>query len=369
MRILTIVGARPQFIKAAPISQALRETGAATEILLHTGQHFDVNMSGVFFAEMGLPRPDISLEINGLPHGAMVGRMTEEIERLLMDLKPDCTLVYGDTNSTLAGALAAAKQQVPVAHVEAGLRSFDPKMPEEVNRVLTDRISQFLYCPSQQAIRNLHDEGYHHRPEVQILSAGDVMFDATRLFMPQARSRSSVLDRIGREPGEFALATFHRQENADNPIRLAGICSGLNQLHEQHRVVVPMHPRTRGRLTEAGLECRFQVVDPVGYLDMLALVDACGLVVTDSGGLQKEAFWMGKQCVTMRDQTEWRELVDLGVNVLVSANSASIVRESLDRFGTEVPHDKTVYGDGLASQKIVSHLTGALANRKQAIAA
>jgi UDP-GlcNAc3NAcA epimerase len=356
MRILTIVGARPQFIKAAPVSRALRKTGVASEVLLHTGQHFDANMSDVFFQEMQLPRPDFCLSINGLPHGAMVGRMMEAIEQVLLDVQPDATLVYGDTNSTLAGALAAAKQNVPVAHVEAGLRSFDTSMPEEINRVLTDRISRLLYCPSQHAIQNLHEEGYQHRWGLHIVHVGDVMLDATRLFLPQARAHSEVCQRIGVSPGEFVLATFHRQENTDKPQCLQQICDGLNQLHEWHRVVVPLHPRTRTKLAGAGLKPRFHVIEPVGYLDMLALLDACGLVVTDSGGLQKEAFWLSKQCVTMREQTEWRELVGLGVNVLTGADAAKIFRESMARFGQRAAVDELDYGDGRAAERIASHL-------------
>jgi len=303
MKIMSIVGARPQFIKAAPVSRVLRRTHQ--EVLVHTGQHYDDNMSEVFFRELEIPRPDVNLEIGSGPHGEQTGRMMGGIEKVALDIKPDWVLVYGDTNSTVAGALVAAKLHIKVAHVEAGLRSFDRRMPEEINRVLTDHVSDLLLCPTEVAITNLAREGIEHGVHL----VGDVMYDAFLFNLEAARKRDGILKEMGLAPDAFALATIHRAENADDPARLAAILEGIGQSGMD--VILPLHPRTRGRLNGAP-PARIRIVDPVGYLDMLALEDAAAVIVTDSGGVQKEAYFLSKPCVTLRDRTEWTETVEAG---------------------------------------------------------
>ena len=351
MRLLSVVGARPQFIKASVVSLALKRAGIG-ELLLHTGQHFDANMSDVFFAELGIPEPTIRLDIHGGSHGAMTGRMLEAIEQALLEHRPDRVLVYGDTNSTLAGALAAAKLHIPVAHVEAGLRSFDRRMPEELNRIVTDQLSDVLYCPTDTAVANLASEGIGTgRSTTTVLQVGDVMEDSTRLFARAARTPEGLGERKG-----FVLATLHRAENTDDPERLAALVGALNSLHRDHHVILPVHPRTRGAIAKAGLALEVEAIDPVGYLEMLWLIDRSGLVVTDSGGLQKEAFFMGRPCVTTRDTTEWVELVEAGVNVLAGAAQDLIVAEANARIGSTVRNDGSLYGGGTAADRIAAHL-------------
>src|SRR5690554_5722354 len=295
-KILTIIGARPQFIKASVVSRAIQQAEGIEEIILHTGQHFDANMSDVFFNQLGIPKPDVQLDIHGGSHGEMTGRMLVEIERALLEHKPDRVLVYGDTNSTLAGALAAAKLHIPVAHVEAGLRSFNMDMPEEINRILTDQISDMLFCPTTTAVNNLKNEGFGSKP-VNVMQVGDVMQDAALLFASKA-----VAPAGGDLPEKFVLATLHRAENTDNPERLANIVEALNDIHaKQSSVVLPLHPRTRKLIAEQGLSLDVHIIDPVGYFEMVWLLDHCDLVLTDSGGVQKEAFFFGKACVTMRE--------------------------------------------------------------------
>ncbi|HEA54250.1 hypothetical protein LCGC14_0461300 [marine sediment metagenome] len=347
-RILTIIGARPQFIKASVVSRAIQQTDGIEEILLHTGQHFDANMSDVFFNQLGIPRPNIQLDIHGGGHGEMTGRMLMEIELALLKIKPDRVVVYGDTNSTLAGALAAAKLHIPVAHVEAGLRSFNMEMPEEINRILTDQISDLLFCPSDTAVRNLEKEGFTDKP-AKVLQVGDVMQDAALLFAENAAAPA-----VGDFPENFILATLHRAENTDNPERLANIVKSLNQIHnEQAPVIMPLHPRTRRLISQHGLELKIHLVDPIGYFEMIWLLSHCQLVLTDSGGVQKEAFFFGKACVTMRDQTEWVELVEAGVNELVGSDTQKIVTAALQNYGRKVEDTKQLYGGGKASQRIV----------------
>ena len=302
MKIVTVIGARPQFIKAATVSRAFHQTGAQ-EIIIHTGQHFDANMSEVFFQEMEIPKPHYHLDISNLSHGAMTGRMLEKIEQILISEKPDYVLVYGDTNSTLAGALAAAKLHIPIAHVEAGLRSFDMKMPEEVNRILTDRISSILFCPTQAAITNLNQEGFQHFNNRIVLS-GDVMYDAVLFYQQKAKEVSTILGRENLTKNGFVLATIHRAENTNDPARLHEIVNALNEIHLHQPVVLPIHPRTKAYLQSNQIDLNVKMIDPVGYFDMLSLLDNCSLVLTDSGGLQKEAFWFRKHCITLRDQTE-----------------------------------------------------------------
>jgi UDP-GlcNAc3NAcA epimerase len=345
MKIMSVVGARPQFIKAAPVSRVLRRTH--DEVLVHTGQHYDDNMSEVFFRELEIPKPDINLEVGSGPHGAQTGSMMAGIEKVALDVKPDWVLVYGDTNSTVAAALVAAKLHIKVAHVEAGLRSFDRRMPEEINRVLTDHVSDLLLCPTEVAIRNLAREGIEHGVHL----VGDVMYDAFLFNLQAARKRDGVVKQLGLAPGTFALATIHRAENADDPARLASILEGIDESGMD--VILPLHPRTRARLNGAP-PARIRVVDPVGYLDMLALEDAAAVIVTDSGGVQKEAYFLSKPCVTLRDRTEWTETVEAGWNVAVDADAAKIA-DALRSFRPKGVHPN-LYGDGHAAEKIADLL-------------
>jgi len=351
MKILTIIGARPQFIKASVVSKAIQETAGLQEVLLHTGQHFDTNMSDVFFDQLAIPRPDYQLDIHGGNHGDMTGRMLIEIEKVLLQEKPDWVLVYGDTNSTLAGALAAVKLHIPVAHVEAGLRSFNMQMPEEVNRILTDQISRVLFCPTDSAMVNLKKEGFTDK-KIDVLKVGDVMQDSANLFA----QRSVAPKDFSLENG-FILTTLHRAENTDNPQRLKAIVEALNHLHHHVvPVVLPLHPRTRNVIAEQGLVLEVHIIDPVGYLEMIWLLQHTGLVLTDSGGVQKEAFFFGKACVTMRDQTEWIELIESGANELVSADTDKIIDAATRNVNRIVKDEQNLYGGGVAAQRIVSEL-------------
>lgn len=312
-RVISIVGARPQFVKAAAVGRAFRRRSDLEERLVHTGQHFDDAMSRVFFDELAIPAPAHHLGIHDGGHGAMTGRMLEAIEGVLLGERPDLVVVYGDTNSTLAGALAAAKLHLPVAHVEAGLRSFNRRMPEEINRVVADHVSTLLFCPTTEAVRNLEHEGIrsgvHH--------VGDVMYDATLFAREAALARSSILDRLGLEPGGYAVCTVHRAENTDAPERLAAIVAHLEEAARERPVVFPVHPRTRKALARHGLALEGpRLIDPLGYLDLSRLLASAAIVLTDSGGLQKEAYFHGVPCVTLRDETEWVETVSHGWNRL-----------------------------------------------------
>ena len=345
-KIITVVGARPQFVKAATLSREFQKVGVE-ERIIHTGQHFDANMSDVFFTEMDIPKPAYRLDINGLSHGAMTGRMLEGIEEILMKEKPDALMVYGDTNSTLAGALAAVKLHIPVIHVEAGLRSFNMAMPEEVNRILTDRISNYLFCPTDTAVKNLHAEGYASMP-IHIFKNGDVMQDAARYYAAKASQLSDVLTKY--QLSKFVLATIHRQENTDNLDNLANIINGLNAINKLTPVVVPIHPRTRGILAKLRIAPEFKLIDPVGYFDMIMLLQHCDMVITDSGGVQKEAFFFAKHCITLREQTEWVELVENGFNTLVGSDSQKL--QAAFDFMSSKTSDFSInlYGNGLAAQ-------------------
>jgi UDP-GlcNAc3NAcA epimerase len=349
VKILSVVGARPQFIKAAPVSRALR--GQHAEVLLHTGQHYDTMMSDVFFDELAIPRPEYNLGIGSKPHGAQTGAMLAGIEEVLLAERPDAVLVYGDTNSTLAGALAAVKLHIPVAHVEAGLRSFNRRMPEEINRVLTDRMAHWLFCPTQIAVDNLCAEGV----TTGVWNVGDVMTDALDYNLPLARCQSDVLVRLQLEPGRYYLATLHRPRNTDDPVRLADILRALGDLDQP--VILPAHPRTVQAVETTGLavSSNVRIVPPVSYLDMLALeADACR-ILTDSGGMQKEAYLVGVPCITLREETEWVETVEAGWNQLVGADPDAI------RAAVAGPFPQTarsaLFGDGKASQRIVRILT------------
>ena len=349
-KVLTVVGARPQFVKAAVVSRGISASSVLQEVLIHTGQHFDERMSGTFFSSLGIPEPKYNLGISSLSHGAMTGRMLEEIEKVLIAESPALVVVYGDTNSTLAGALAAQKLHIPLAHVEAGLRSFDMAMPEEVNRVLTDRISDVLYCPTETAVKNLEAEGFQ-RFEARVKNVGDVMYDAVLNF------RQNECE-IGIEslPTRFALCTLHRAENVDSEERLRSIFEGLDEIAREIDVLIPMHPRTRAAMLKLGIETRVRLIEPVGYVEMLSLVAKSDLVLTDSGGLQKEAFFLGKYCITLRDTTEWTELIDQGVNVLVGADRHRIVTEYRGSSNKENDFSARPYGEGNAGELIVADL-------------
>jgi UDP-GlcNAc3NAcA epimerase len=354
MKIITVIGARPQFIKAAALSREFAKHEHIEEIIVHTGQHFDANMSEVFFEEMEIPKPSYNLEINSLSHGAMTGRMIEGIEEILLNEKPDLLLVYGDTNSTIAGALAAKKLHIKVAHVEAGLRSFNMEMPEEINRILTDRISDYLFCPTDSAVNNLKKEGYDSL-DATIVRTGDVMQDAALFYAQKSEEKSTIISQFGIQ--KFALATLHRAENTDSKERLSQLVEGLNEIHETIcPVVLPLHPRTKAKLVAHGLELKVKLIDPVGYFDMIELLKNCALVMTDSGGLQKEAFFFRKNCVTMRDQTEWVELIENGVNVLIGADKKKLVESTRTMLNKSSNFDVNLYGNGNASVHIVTEL-------------
>ena len=353
MKVVTVVGARPQFIKAAVVSHALAEQAAVSEVLVHTGQHFDHNMSDIFFDDLSIPKPQHNLGIGGGRHGQNTGRMIEAIETVLLDEKPDCVLVYGDTDSTLATAIAAAKLLIPIVHVEAGLRSFNRAMPEEVNRILTDHCSSVLFAPSRAAMDNLANEGV---PKASCHMVGDVMYDAARRFAPVAQDRSAaLLDEIGVGFGEYVLCTTHRKENVDKPDRLRGIVAGLNA--SGATIVLPLHPRTRARMSEFGISLppNVRVIDPIGYIEMIALERAAAVIVTDSGGVQKEAFFHRVPCVTLREETEWVELVEAGVNQLVGINQAQIA-EAIGRPVDPALFSIDLYGGGTAARRIVETL-------------
>jgi UDP-GlcNAc3NAcA epimerase len=356
MKILTVIGARPQFIKAIAISHAAAQTGGVEEILLHTGQHYDDNMSAVFFRELGLAEPKYRSNIGGGPHGQMTGRQLAAIEEALVAEKPDMCLVYGDTNSTLAGALAAAKLHVPVAHVEAGLRSFNRRMPEEINRVVTDHLATWLFAPTQTAVDNLDREGI---TASKVHLVGDVMYDLAKLIIDGPDRRTKILDRLRLEARGYAVATLHRQENTDDPGRLLAILRALAELAASMPVLFPMHPRT-GRavasfpLAAAALE-KLTVTEPLGFFDMATLLSQARLAVTDSGGVQKEAFFYKVPCVTVRDETEWVELVDLGWNRLPEAIDTGLIVESIRSALAAPPgSDAQPYGDGRAAEAILS---------------
>jgi UDP-GlcNAc3NAcA epimerase len=349
-KIVTIVGARPQFVKASALSRALLQAGIP-EVLVHTGQHFDDNMADVFFREMEIPEPAYNLEIHSLPHGAMTGRMTEAIEKVLLEEKPSAVVVYGDTNSTLAGALAAAKLHIPVAHVEAGLRSFNLRMPEEINRILTDRISSWLFCPTETSVANLRNEGFDHFP-AHIHLTGDVMYDVALHYSRLSGEKSGLMKRLGLHGRPFALVTLHRQENTDDLLRLSDIIGALNDLSHTMEIVLPLHPRTQKVLAAHGMQLHFIPVDPVGYFDMVELLKHCTFVMSDSGGVQKEAFFFRKHCLVLRDETEWTELTELGYNFLVGADREKIVAQAYQVKGLHRSFAETPYGDGTAALKI-----------------
>lgn len=359
IKILTVVGARPQFVKAAVLSRLVRSDrwkDKFHEVLLHTGQHYDENMSEIFFREMQIPKPDIHLHIGGTTHGAMTGQMLIDIEAALIKEKPDVVIVYGDTNSTLAGALAASKLHIPVAHVEAGLRSFNRRMPEEQNRILTDHLATMLFCPTVTAVSNLQNEGITKG----VHQVGDIMYDATLFYRQALKAEASMnKDRLtklglGNLPEKFLLATIHRAENTDDLKRLTNIVKAFNAFSDT--VVLPLHPRTRKKLAEAGLHLNnnIKVTEPIGYLEMLSLEMKAAAIITDSGGVQKEACFVQKPCITLRDETEWVETVSHGWNTLVGADPEKIIK-AVNSYKS--PITKTdLYGDGTSGEKILNWL-------------
>jgi UDP-GlcNAc3NAcA epimerase len=355
MKIATIVGARPQFIKAATISRAIAMHSGVNEVLIHTGQHFDVNMSDIFFAELDIRPPDYHLGIGGGSHGQNTGRMIEAIEAVLMREQPDWVLVYGDTDTTLAGALAAVKLHIPLAHVEAGLRSFNRCMPEEINRVLTDHAADLLFAPTASAVSNLLAEGIS---EDKVHRVGDVMLDAT-LYYKHRASRPASASFQGEEP--FVLCTVHRPENTDDPERLTGIVRILNQISASVPVILPLHPRTKAaldRLPGVLLNSSVQVIEPLGFMEMTWLLGHCLLVLTDSGGLQKEAYFHQKPCLTLRDETEWVELVEAGFNYLISPFTTNALEVFDQMREMKILAGTGLYGDGDAAKKVVLHILG-----------
>lgn len=356
MKIVTIVGARPQFVKAGSVSReiALRVKNGANivEVIVHTGQHYDQNMSDIFFDEMKIPKPKYFLGVQSKTHGAMLGRMVEKIESVLLVEKPDWVMLYGDTNSTLAGALAASKMHIKIAHIEAGLRSFNIKMPEEINRILTDRVSSLLFCPTQLAIENLTNEGINNwKSNTTVVLSGDVMQDSAMFYQNLDKEIPGL-----KVSNDFILCTIHRAENTDDNARLGNIISALNEIAKERQVILPLHPRTKNILSTSKFDIsNLTIIDPVGYLNMVWLIKTCSLIMTDSGGLQKEAFFFAKPCITLRDDTEWGELVEGGFNVLTGAQKDLIMNAYLhNKF--ESDYSFPLYGGGKASQKIIESL-------------
>ena len=382
IKILTILGARPQFIKAGSISREIAKYKEIEEIIVHTGQHYDANMSDIFFDEMQIPKPNYFLGIGGKSHGAMTGQMIEKIEEVALKENPDWIMVYGDTNSTLAGAIVASKLHIKLAHIEAGLRSFNMKMPEEVNRILTDRVSTILFCPTDTAMKNLKAEGFEVEEEGRsektegrnscfgrVVKVGDVMQDGAMFY----KNISTKPSTFNLQPSNFILCTIHRAENTDDETRLRSIFEALNEIAKEKQIILPLHPRTKKLLenlqtkNQKLLTKNLTIIDPVGYLEMVWLIDNCDLVMTDSGGLQKEAYFFEKQCITLRDETEWVELVECGANRLVGADKEKIVssyqllvsseNSKNDELKTKNQKLQTnLYGGGKASENIIKEL-------------
>ena len=356
MKIITVIGARPQFVKAAVVSRALLYYRNIEEVLVHTGQHFDKNMSDIFFEEMEIPKPHYNLDINGLSHGAMTGQMLQRVEEVYIKEKPDFVMVYGDTNSTIAGALAAKKLGIGVIHVEAGLRSFNRSMPEEINRILTDSISDILFCPTDTSIINLNNEGIRDGL-VKVIKNGDVMQDAAIYYADKSEKRSTIMKQLGLRSNDFVLATLHRQENTDDLNRLTAIIKAFNNIAKEVKLIIPLHPRTRKIIERENITTNFSIIDPVGYFDMLELLKNCKMVLTDSGGLQKEAYFFNKYCITLRNETEWVELIQNGFNQLAGADTDKIL-ESFGMFSNiKLNKHIELYGGGKAAEIISETLS------------
>lgn len=351
MKILTILGARPQFIKAGSVSREISKYNEIEEIIVHTGQHYDANMSDIFFEEMQIPKPNYFLGIGGKSHGAMTGQMIEKIEQVALKEKPEWMMVYGDTNSTLAGAIVASKLHIKLAHIEAGLRSFNMRMPEEVNRILTDRVSSILFCPTDTAIQNLNNEGYENI-DCKIVKSGDVMQDGAIFYKSLAKKPNIEINQ------NFILCTIHRAENTDDEIRLKSIFEALDEIAKEKQVILPLHPRTKKIIKNLKINVgNLKIIDPVGYLEMVWLIDNCNFVMTDSGGLQKEAYFFKKQCITIRDETEWIELIECGINTLVGADKKRILQayHNVADFKDNI-FDLNLYGKGNVSNLIIKEI-------------
>ncbi len=350
MKILTILGARPQFIKAGVVSREItkrqKKGEKIQEIIVHTGQHYNKNMSDVFFEELHLPKPDYYLGVGSKSHGAMTGEMISKLEEVMIKEKPEVVLVYGDTNSTLAGAIAASKLHIRIAHVEAGLRSFNMQMPEEINRILTDRVSRWLFCPTDTAVENLKKEGFENF-YCKIVKSGDVMQDAAIFYKQFAKKPNAEID------SDFILCTIHRAENTDNRKRLNNIFEALKEIAQERQVILPLHPRTKKRLLEEKIDTKnITIIEPVSYLEMVWLLEHSSLVMTDSGGLQKEAFFFEKPCITLRDETEWVELIEHKFNVLAGADRERIM-DIYKNFTFNTNYEINLYGSGKASERIL----------------
>ena len=350
MKLLTIIGARPQFIKAGTLSRYILQQDNIEEILVHTGQHYDDKMSDIFFEELEIPKPDYNLNIGGLSHGAMTGQMIEKLEPILIKEKPDWVIIYGDTNSTLAGAITAKKLNIKIAHIEAGLRSYNIQMPEEVNRIIADRVSNFLFCPTQIAVSNLQKEAFENF-DTQILNVGDIMYEGSLFYSKLKKQPSEVSEKT------FILATLHRAENTDSKEKLKSTLSALNHLAKSINIILPIHPRTKSKIKEFNLMFdNIQFINPVGYLEMNWLLHECEYVITDSGGLQKEAYFFKKPCITLRGETEWKELIDNKVNLLVGHDYDFILESSNLNWVDYLAFDKMLYGDGNTSEMIIQAL-------------
>ncbi len=372
IKIVTVIGARPQFIKAATVSRAIgnynKNSGNSiiNEVIVHTGQHYDDNMSRAFFDELSIPEPDYHLEVGSGSHGHMTGNMLGKVEDVLIKENPDWVLIYGDTNSTIAGALAAAKIHIPVAHIEAGLRSYNKKMPEEINRLLTDHVSTLLFTPTEVATANLGKEGISDG----VIMVGDVMYDAYLFYQIHALDRSMVFPELDLQPKSYCLATIHRQENTDDPIRLSSIFKAFEAIAEKKcPLVIPLHPRTRDALNECNIESlpntHIRLIEPIGYLDMIRLEAGAKVILTDSGGIQKEAYFAGVPCVTLRDETEWVETVENGVNFLAGSDVAATIEAYEKALTIDVRLKNGIYGDGHAAEKIVESLLTQSPRRSQ----
>ena len=350
MKLLTIVGARPQFVKAAAFSFYLKQYNQFQEVIVHTGQHYDANMSEIFFDQLGIPKPDYRLESGGKAHGEMTGYQLATIEKILLEEQPDWVIVYGDTNSTLAGALAAAKIHIPIAHIEAGLRSFNMHMPEEVNRILTDRLSTLLFCPSQTAVDHLNNEGYKTFNST-VKMVGDIMFDALKLF-------SSTIENTKPNELPFALCTLHRAENTDNIECLKELCDSLNAIAEELQIILPLHPRTKKRIADVGiiLNTNIRVLEPLSYVDFINYMKHSEFVISDSGGIQKEAYFLHKNCIVLREETEWTELIESKNNILTGTSKEKIIQAFKNRKSLNQDFSKPIYGNGKTADLIIKTL-------------
>tara|TARA_B100001540_G_scaffold316422_1_gene346224 strand:+ start:1980 stop:3059 length:1080 start_codon:yes stop_codon:yes gene_type:complete len=354
-KICSIVGARPQFIKSSPFSAKVAESKCLEEIIIHTGQHYDKNMSEVFFDEMGIPKPKYKLNINNLSHGAMTGKMIEQIEQILIKESPDIVNVYGDTNSTLSGALAASKLQIPLSHVEAGLRSFNKKMPEEINRILTDHVSNLLFCPSEDSLKNLRNENIPDKQQ-KVIYVGDIMKDSIRLFNQKNLQTTKTRKEI--------LITIHREETVNESNKLREIIVSMNELSKDYEIIFPIHPRTKSKINDLDISIKFKTIEPVSFTEMIKLIKRSDLVITDSGGLQKEAYYLKTPCIITRSETEWVEMLKNDINSLCELNSDLIIETVNKKIKSKYIFDEKIYEvkEG-CTNKIISEITDFLQNR------